>query len=743
MNKGKLAVVVVLAAVVIAFFALGGQHYLTKDYFLAQRASLDVAVHAHPAAATAAFFGLYVVVTGASLPGAGILTLVAGALFGLVWGAIVVSFASSIGATLAFLSSRYLLRDWVQARYGERLKPLNEGVAREGAFYLFALRLVPAFPFFLINIAMGLTPIRTATFYGVSQLGMIPGTLVFVYAGTQLANFRLSIGLLAAFALLGVFPLVAKRVLEAMKARKVYAGWKRPATFERNLVVIGGGAAGLVSAYIAAAVKAKVTLIERDRMGGDCLNTGCVPSKALIRTARLASDIRRAGELGLPGAHVEVDFARVMERVQRVVKEVEPHDSVERYTRLGVECLKGEARIVSPWSVEVALVDGTKRTLDTKNIVIAAGGRAVVPPIPGLPESRPLTSDNVWELRERPARLVVLGGGPIGCELAQCFARLGSRVTQVELGPHLLSKEDPEFGALVQRRFEQEGIEVLTGHKATHVRMESAERVVTVEQEGAAREIRCDAILCALGRGANVTGYGLEELGIEVSKHKTVQVNEFLATKYPNIFAAGDVAGPYQFTHTASHMAWYCAVNALFGRFKRFRVDYSVVPWVTFTDPEVARVGLNETDAKEKGIAHEVSVFPLHELDRAIADGETEGRVKVITRAGSDRILGATIAGEHAGDILPEFVAAMKQGFGLNAILGTIHAYPTVAEANKYAAGVWKRAHVTRGQMALADAYNRWTRGEAGLGAVLAKVFALKDKRPYEVEDAAPSHGDD
>lgn len=743
MNKGKLGVVLVLAAVVTAFFALGGQHYLTKDYFLAQRASLDAAVHAHPAAAMAAFFALYVVVTGASLPGAAILTLVAGALFGLLWGTLVVSFASSVGATVAFLSARYVLRDWVQARYAERLKPLNDGIAREGAFYLFALRLVPAFPFFLINIAMGLTPIRTATFYGVSQVGMLPGTIVFVYAGTQLGAFRLSAGLVAAFVLLGLFPLAAKRVLEAMKARKVYAGWTRPARFDRNLVVIGGGAAGLVSAYIAAAVKAKVTLVERDRMGGDCLNTGCVPSKALIRTARLAADIRRGEELGLKDAHAEVDFARAMERVQRVVRAVEPHDSAERYARLGVECLKGEAKIVSPWSVEVALADGTKRTLHTRNIVIAAGGRAVVPPIPGLREAQPLTSENVWNVRERPARLVVLGGGPIGCELAQCFSRLGSRVAQVELGPQLLSKEDPEFGALVRARFEEEGIEVLTGHKATRVRMESAERIVSLEHEGATRDIRCDAILCALGRGANVTGYGLEELGIEISKHRTVQVNEFLATKYPNIFAAGDVAGPYQFTHTASHMAWYCAVNALFGRFKRFRVDYSVVPWVTFTDPEVARVGLNESDAKEKGIAYEVSVFPLRELDRAIADGEVEGRVKVITRAGSDRILGATIAGEHAGDILPEFVAAMKHGFGLNAILGTIHAYPTVAEANKYAAGVWKRSRVTRGQMALAEAYNRWTRGESGLASVLAKVFALQDRRRYDFEDTAPGHGDD
>ncbi|HZZ93397.1 MAG TPA: FAD-dependent oxidoreductase [Usitatibacter sp.] len=743
MNKGKLAVVAILAAVVVAFFAFDLEHYLTLESFQAQRATLDAMLHAHPVAATAGFFLFYVLVTGASLPGAGILTVVAGALFGLAWGTLVVSFASSLGATIAFLSSRYVLRDWVQARYGERLKALNEGVEREGAFYLFALRLVPAFPFFLINIAMGLTPMRTATFYGVSQLGMLPGTLVFVYAGTQLAAFRLSPGLLAAFVLLGLFPLVAKRGLEAMKARRLYAQWPRPARFDRNLVVIGAGSAGLVSAYIAAAVKAKVTLIERDRMGGDCLNTGCVPSKALIRTARLAADIRRARELGLGDAHAQIDFGLAMERVQRVVRAVEPHDSAERYTKLGVECVKGHARIVSPWTVEATLPDGSKRTFHTKNIVIAAGARAFVPPIPGLAESRPLTSDNIWELRERPRRLLVLGGGPIGCELAQCFARLGCAVTQVEMGPRLLPKEDPEFSGLVAQRFRDEGIQVLTGHEAKSVRVEGDTRIVVVGHEGGEKALECDAILCAVGRMANTAGYGLEELAIEVTKQKTVHVNEFLATRFPNIFAAGDVAGPYQFTHTASHMAWYCAVNALFGRFKRYRVDYSVVPWVTFTDPEVAHVGLNETEARQKGIAHDVTVYGLDELDRAIADGAAEGRVKVLTRPGSDRILGVTIAGEHAGDILAEFVAAMKHGIGLNGILGTIHAYPTVAEANKAAAGVWRRARVTRGQMALAEAYNRWMRGDAGVGSVLAKVFALRDKRPYFTDEAAPGHGDD
>jgi pyruvate/2-oxoglutarate dehydrogenase complex dihydrolipoamide dehydrogenase (E3) component len=440
-------------------------------------------------------------------------------------------------------------------------------------------------------------------------------------------------------------------------------------------------------------------------------------------------------------ASADFDFAEVMERVQRVVKQIEPHDSEERYSKLGVECLKGTAKITSPWTVEATLADGSKRTFATKSIVIAAGGQPWVPPIPGLKEAQPLTSDTVWDIRTLPRRLVVLGGGPIGCELAQCFARLGAKVTQVEMLPRIMIREDPEFSELVTKRFRSEGIEVLTGHKAKQVSVENGEKVLVVEHEGRDKRIACDEILCAVGRAANTTGYGLEELGIPVTKQKTVEVNEFLETRFPNIFACGDVAGPYQFTHTASHMAWYCAVNGLFGRFKKFRVDYSVIPWATFTDPEVARVGLNETEAKEKKIPYEVAIYNLDDLDRAIADGEAEGYVKVLTRPGTDRILGATIAGEHAGDILAEFVLAMRHNVGLNKILGTIHTYPTLSEANKYVAGVWKRSHVTRGQMAFAKAFNDWTRGDAGFGTVLGKVFALKDKTPYY--QTAQSPGDD
>ena len=744
MTRGRLFVAAAVAALVAAFFVLDLRQYVSLEYFQSQRATLEAFLDRNPVAAAAVYFAVYVAVTGLSLPGAAILTLAGGALFGLLWGTVIVSFASSIGATLAFLASRFVLRDWVQARFGDKLKPINAGIEREGAFYLFALRLVPAFPFFVINLVMGLTPLRTWTFYWVSQVGMLAGTIVYVYAGTQLGQFRVSAGLVAAFVALGLFPLAAKKALDALKARKVYAKWPKPARFERNLVVIGAGSAGLVSAYIAAAVKAKVTLVERHRMGGDCLNTGCVPSKALIRSAKLVSHARRSREWGIRSMAADFDFADVMQRVRHVVNRIEPHDSVERYTRLGVECVQGEARMTSPWTVEVALAGGGTRTITTRNIVIAAGARPFVPPIPGLAEAQPLTSDTVWDLRELPRRLVVLGGGPIGCELAQCFARLGSRVSQVEMVPRLLAREDPEFSELVEARFRDEGIDVLTGHKATSVRREGGETIVVVEHEGGEKRIACDAILCAVGRVANIQGYGLEALGIPTTRQKTVEVNEFLATSYPNIFACGDVAGPYQFTHTASHMAWYCAVNALFGRFRRFRVDYSVVPWATFTDPEVARVGLNELEAREKGIPYEATVYGLDDLDRAIADGEAHGMVKVLTRPGSDRILGATIAGEHAGDLLAEFVLAMRHGIGLGKILGTIHTYPTLSEATKYAAGAWKRAHVTRGQMAFAESFHDWTRGAAGLGAVLGKLLALRDKRPYHAAAAeAPQTGDD
>jgi len=710
-SRARLLVAALVVIAIAVFFAAGGHRYFTFENLKAQQAALDGWYRAHPWQTVLVYFATYVAVTGLSLPGATLLTLAGGAVFGLGWGTVIVSFASSLGATLAFLASRFLLRDWVRARFGERLKTIDEGLAKEGAFYLFTLRLLPVVPFFLINLALGLSAMRAWTFYWVSQIGMLAGTLVYVNAGTQLARLEsprgiLSWQLLGAFLLLGIFPLLAKKLVDTLKARRVYSRWPRPRRFDRNLVVIGAGSAGLVSAYIAATVRAKVTLIEKERMGGDCLNTGCVPSKALIRTARVLSQIRNASNYGIRSASAEFDFAEVMERVQRVIRAIEPHDSVERYTGLGVECIRGEAKITSPWTVAV-----NGRTLTTRAIVIAAGARPLVPPIQGIEQIEVLTSENVWSLRKLPARLVVLGGGPIGCELAQAFARLGSKVTQVEMLPRLLVREDPEVSEAVRERFEKEGVSVLVGHKAKQVVIEGGRKLLLCEHDGKGVGVEFDALLCAVGRVPNTAGYGLEELGIPLGKGRTVETNAYLQTLYPNIYACGDVAGPYQFTHTASHQAWYAAVNALFAPFRSYRADYSVIPWATFTEPEVARVGLNETEANERGIAFEVTRYGLDDLDRAIADGEAHGMVKVLTVPGSDRILGATIVGESAGELIVEFVAAMRHGIGLKKILGTIHIYPTLSEANKYAAGVWRKAHAPEGVLRHLEKFHSWMRG--------------------------------
>jgi len=714
-NRSKLLLLVVLVAAIAAFIAFDLGRFFTLEQFRAQQSAIEAYRQAHPVQTALVFFVVYVAVTALSLPGAALMTLVAGAIFGLLWGTLIVSFASSIGATLAFLASRFLFRDAIQRRFGDKLRAINQGIEKEGAFYLFTLRLVPVFPFFVINLVMGLTPIPTRTFYWVSQAGMLLGTIVYVNAGTQIGQIEslrgiLSPTLLISFALLGVFPLIAKKIVDVVKARKVYAGWPRPARFDRNLVVIGAGSAGLVAAYIAAAVKAKVTLIERHKMGGDCLNTGCVPSKALLRSAKLAAQMRRAGEWGIEPVEPRLDFAQVMERVQRVIREIEPHDSVERYTALGVECIEGEAKMTSPWTVEVRTATGTQ-TLSTRSIVIAAGARPFVPPIPGIEEVGYLTSDTVWNLRELPQRLVVLGGGPIGCELAQAFARVGAHVTQVEMLPRIMIREDPEISAMVADRFRAEGIQVLVNHKAKAFRRDNGEKVLLAEIEGREVRIPFDQVLVAVGRVATTNGYGLEELGIPVTRQRTVEVDEHMRTRYPNIYACGDVAGPYQFTHTAAHTAWYASVNALFGRFRTFRADFSVIPWATFTEPEVARVGLNETEAKEKGVAYEVTTYRIDDLDRAIADGEAHGLVKVLTVPGKDRILGVTLVGEHAGDLIIEYITAMKNGIGLNKILGTIHIYPTLAEANKYAAGNWKRAHAPQGLLRWVERYHAWMRG--------------------------------
>ena len=710
----------IAAAVVLALlFGLRGQS-LDLESLRATLDRLRVWQESHGLTLMLAFFALYVVVTALSLPFAVWMTLAAGALFGFWKGLLIVSFASTIGATLAFLAARYLLRDWVHEKLGNRAAAIDEGLRRDGPFFLFSLRLIPVIPFFAVNLLMGLTPVGAGTFYLVSQAGMLAGTAAYVNAGTQLAGLEslsgiVSPALLLSFAVLGIFPWIARMVVNLLKRRKVFARWKRPTSFDRNLIVIGAGAAGLVSAYIAAATKAKVTLVESHRMGGDCLNYGCVPSKALIKSAKLAHQMRQADHYGLEPIEPKVPFAQVMARVHQVIADIAPHDSVERYTNLGVEVLEGYAKLIDPWTVEIAMNDGSTRRLTTRAIIIATGAQPFVPPLPGIEDVGFMTSDTMWDaLKDRqtaPKRLVVLGGGPIGSELAQSFARLGSEVTQIEMAPGIMIREDEEVSALVKGSLEADGVKVLTGHKALSCGVTDGRKWLEVEHQGQTRRIEFDDMIVAVGRAPRLNGFGLEELGIKVNR--VVETNEYLETLYPNILAAGDVAGPYQFTHTAGHQAWFAAVNALFGDLKRFKADYRVIPWATFTDPEVARVGLSEAEAKEKGIAVEVTRYGMDDLDRAIADGSAHGFVKVLTPPGKDRILGVTIVGEHAGDLIAEFVLAMKHGLGLGKILGTIHIYPTLAEANKYAAGEWRRAHVNPRLLAIVERFHRWRRRQA------------------------------
>ena len=714
----KPALFAALAVVVGALIWLISRNPPDLDTLRGHLVDLDAWRMDRPVLVVVLFFSAYVGVTALSLPLATWMTLAAGALFGFWTGLLIVSFASTIGATLAFLAARYLLRDWVHERFGGRLDAIDAGMERDGPFYLFTLRLIPVVPFFAINLLMGLTPIRAWVFYAVSQIGMLAGTAVYVNAGTQLAQLDSLSGIVSApilisFALLGIFPWIAKFVLGLVKRRRAYAGWSRPARYDRNLIVIGAGAAGLVSAYIAAAVKAKVTLVERHKMGGDCLNYGCVPSKALIKSAKLAHQMRHADRYGLNATAPQFSFRKIFERIHAVIAAIEPHDSVVRYEGLGVEVLQGHARLIDPWTVEITGEDGATQRLTTRSVILATGAAPFVPPLPGLDDVGYLTSDTLWEEMVRrdaaPRRLVVLGGGPIGCELAQSFARLGSEVTQVEMLPRILVREDEEVSDLVKSSMEADGVTVLTGHKAVSLGKTGKTKWIEVEAAGATRRIEFDDILVAVGRAARLKGYGLEDLGIETGR--VIQTNEYLETKYPNILAAGDVAGPYQFTHTAAHQAWFASVNALFGKFKRFKADYRVIPWATFTDPEVARVGLNEQEAREKGIAVEVTRYGFDDLDRSIADGSAQGFVKVLTPPGKDRILGVTIAGEHAGDLMAEFVFAMKHGLGLGKILGTIHTYPTLAEANKYAAGEWRKAHVNERTLKILGRFHAWRRG--------------------------------
>ena len=674
----KIFLLLIFVLIFILAYFLGLKDYLSF-YFIHQNLNaIQNYYQTHPVFTSFCYFIIYILITGLSLPGAALMTLLGGAVFGIFTGTLLISFASTFGATFAFLLSRYFLKDWVQRKFQRQLQTINEGIEKEGAFYLFTLRLIPLFPFFLINLVMGLTPLKTKTFAWISQLGMLLGTIAYVNAGKELAEITslkgiLSPTLLLSFSFIGLLPFISKKILSSLRKKKVYKPFKKPKKFDYNMIVIGGGAAGLVTSYISAAVKAKVALVEKNKMGGDCLNTGCVPSKAFIHSAKIAH---------LTKNNHHFSFSDVMKRVHQIIKKIEPHDSVKRYTKLGVDCFQEKATILSPFEVQIG-----EKTFTTQNITIATGASPFIPSIPGIEKVSPLTSENLWKLQEFPRKLLILGGGPIGCELAQAFQRLGSRVTLVDRNSSLLKKEDSDVSSFIQELFIKEGITLHLGTKPKEFLSDSTLLCESGEK------IIFDHVLIATGRSPRTKGFGLEKLGIPLRANGTIETNEYLQTLYPNIFACGDVTGPYQFTHTASHQAWYCAVNGLFRKFKKFKVDDRVIPWCTYTDPEIAQVGLNEKEAKSQHIPYEVTTYNLSELDRAITDGVDQGFIKVLTIPKKDTILGATIVGHHASTMISEFILAMKYNLGLNKILGTIHIYPSLGEANKYLAGNWKKNH--------------------------------------------------
>jgi pyruvate/2-oxoglutarate dehydrogenase complex dihydrolipoamide dehydrogenase (E3) component/uncharacterized membrane protein YdjX (TVP38/TMEM64 family) len=659
----------------------------------------------HFGLAALTFAAVYIAATSLSLPGATALTLIGGNLFGLWAGTLLVSFASVIGATTGMIVARYFLRDAIERHFPDVVAKVNRGIAADSTRYLFALRLVPVIPFFLVNLAMGLTRMPVCTFAWVSQLGMLPGTVAYVNAGRQLASIEsagdiLSSRILLAFAALAALPFAAKAANAWWSGRNSLRAWQRPLRFEYNLIVIGAGSAGLVTAYVAAAARARVALIEEGKMGGDCLNTGCVPSKALIRSAKLAKEGMHPERLGLNGRLVP-DFAAIMGRIEKVIARVAPHDSAERYRGLGVDVIKGHARVADPWTVEV---EG--RRLTGRRVVLATGAEPAIPPIPGLADVEPLTSETLWSLTDRPGRLLVLGGGAIGCELAQSFARLGTETTIVEALPRLIAREDEDSSEMMHAALASDGVTVVTGVAVSAFSHDGQSRLAHLAD---GTVVAFDRVLVAVGRRPRTHGYGLEQLGL--LEDGRLVVDDRLKTRVPTIYAAGDVIGRLQFTHAAGQYAWFAAMNALFGDFKSWKADTKVFPSVIYTDPEIARVGLSETEARERGVAYEITRYDLAELDRAIADNANEGFVKVLTVPGKDRILGATIVGARAGDMLGEFTLAMRHGLGLNAILRTIHPYPGWTEAARAAAGEWRRAHPPAWALAFSARTLQWLRG--------------------------------
>jgi pyruvate/2-oxoglutarate dehydrogenase complex dihydrolipoamide dehydrogenase (E3) component/uncharacterized membrane protein YdjX (TVP38/TMEM64 family) len=704
----KFVFLILLTFTLIASYQLGYFSYLNLDFVKNSLVEFRNYDNLEPIQTKLIFFISYIAVVAINLPGATFLTLLAGALFGLVNGFLIVSFASTIGASLAFLISRFLFRDWIQSKFGEQLNFVNEGLKNDGAFYLLTLRLIPAFPFFLINVLMGLTQIKLFTFYWVSQIGMLAGTFIYVQAGVELSkinNIKDIVGpsMILTFTALGLMPFVFKWVIAAYKNKKIYEDFKKPSQFDYNTVVIGAGAAGLVSSYISAAVKAKVALIESNKMGGDCLNYGCVPSKALIKSAKVAHLIKNSSKYGIESKLSPLDFNAVMTRVKNAITGIEPHDSVDRYSKLGVDCYSAKAEVLSPFEVRV-----NDKVLTTKNIIIASGAEPVVPNVEGLNKVKYLTSESLWNLNQLPAKFLVIGGGAIGCELAQAFQRLGSKVTLIEKNSKILGRSDEKASSVILSQLLSEGVDVrLNSELINFVNQDQA----TISESGKSTVLEFDKVLFALGRKARAENSGLDVLKLELNPNKTIKHNEFMQTRFSNIYVCGDVAGPIQLTHVAAHQAWYASVNALFSPVKKFKVDYSVVPSVVFTDPEVAQVGLTTAEAKSQGLVFQETVYEIDDLDRAICEGDIKGFIKILTKQNSDQIIGATIVSANAGELIAELSLAMKYKLGLKKILGTIHSYPTWSESLKMTAGRWQQNNKPEKLLNLVKCFHKIRRG--------------------------------
>lgn len=705
MRRRRILLFLVTLAIIL-FFALDGDDYLTLELIRTQLANFQALFDDSLLKMAGGFFLLYVAAASLSIPGTALLPLVSGALFGLGWGLLIASFASAIGASLAFLLARTLLRGFVERRFRKPLRTINRGLERDGSFYLFSLRLVPVFPFFIVNLAMGLTRLKLRTFYLVSQVGMLPSVAVYTIAGEQLSELEsladiLSLEMLFSLILLGLLPLLGKRISNVARSRRERWEHRRPRAFDYDIVVIGAGCAGLTASHIASAMEARVALVDKHDMGGADVNTGSVPSKALTRAARAAQDMRAAARFGVHGNEPRIDFAEVMAYVRDAIRAAQSHVDP------GIDVIEGAAHLESPWVVRVG-----ERRLAARHIVIATGARPKIPDLPGLECIDVLTSENLWSLEMLPERLVILGGDSIGCELGQSFARLGSRVTLIESGPRLLAREDAEVGELLRHQLASEGIDIRTHTWAIGVESDDqGNHALVAEFDGKRDVLPFDRLLVDVGRQANVSGLGLEELGIETTDEGALEVNELLQSRYTNIWACGEVCGPYPLAHVGAYQARHATINALFGEFRTFATDYHIMPVVTYVQPEIARVGLNEQEAQTQGIDYEVTRYAMTESDRALAEDATAGFVKVLTVPGRDRILGATLVGENAGEYLAEFTLAMKRGIRLGKLLDTLHPHPTFSEANRAVAAAWKRAHRHERTLRWLRRYFAWRRG--------------------------------